>query len=141
MPVSRRIRLPGKFDFRKFDFPGKLCSKDMDSSSVVVRVEGIAAPASASAAGLDAAAVADLLCSLDGVQKSDFEVTSVDNEGGETATARISCSGADVAEAVVQKIHGELLICRRNYIIQGSTLGQMDILQMLCVRYVHVVFS
>ena len=77
---------------------------------------------------------------MDGVQKSDFAVSSVE-KGAETATARISCSGADVAEAVVQKIHGELLICRRNY-IQGSTLGQMDILQMLCVRYVHVhVFS
>ena len=71
--------------------------------SIVVRVEGIA-PVSAD----DAAAVADLLCSLDGVQKSDFTVSSVDNKG-ETATARISCSGADVAEALLQKIHGELM--------------------------------
>ena len=71
--------------------------------SIVVRVEGIA-PVSAE----DTAAVADFLCSLDGVQKSDFTVSSVDNKG-ETATARISCSGADVAEALVQKIHGELM--------------------------------
>ena len=71
--------------------------------SIVVRVEGIA-PASAD----DADAVAGLLCSLDGVQKSDFTVSSVDNKG-ETATARISCSGADVAEALVHKIHGELM--------------------------------
>ena len=78
------------------------CSRDKkDMDSIVVRVEGIA-PVSAD----DAAAVADLLCSLDGVQKSDFTVSSVDNKG-ETATARISCSGADVAEALVQKIHGE----------------------------------
>ena len=77
--------------------------------SIVVRVEGIA-PVSAD----DAAAVADLLCSLDGVQKSDFTVSSVDNKG-ETATARISCSGADVAEALVQKIHGEYVYVKFKY--------------------------
>ena len=46
---------------------------------------------------------------MDGVQKSDFAVSSVE-KGAETATARISCSGADVAESVVQKIHGESVV-------------------------------
>ena len=75
-----------------------------DCSVVVVRVDGIAADSAA-----DTGAVADLLCSVGGVDKSDFSVSSVERIEGETATARISCSGADVAEALVQNIHGELM--------------------------------
>ena len=63
--------------------------------------------------------MADLLCSVDGVQKSDFAVSSVDSE---TATARISCSGADVAERVVQKINGELVLLMNMLSKLGSSL-------------------
>ena len=104
-----KIRTSREFIAQEIRPPGKVSPSSKNMDSVVVRVEGIA-----TASAGDAAAVADLLCSLDGVQKSDFDVSSVDNKG-ETVTARISCSGVDVAEAVVQKISGKLTVncCRQ----------------------------